>query len=63
MSADVNILYCNNTGADLRPYHAEIAASLRKDGTLPEELADLFVVTVSHVVNPDGSPRYLISFS
>jgi len=57
-----NYLYGLNTACDLRPYHAEIRASLLATGELPEELADLFsarLVDPAHG-NPDGSPRYLI---
>lgn len=56
----MDIIYVNNTGVDLRPYEGQIIASLKKDGTLPEELADLFVVQVAPMVNPDGSPRYVL---
>lgn len=54
------VLYVNNTGCDLTPWHAEIAAALGRDGTLPEELADLFEVKVG-AVNSDGTPRYVIN--
>jgi hypothetical protein len=53
-----NYLYGNNTTSDLTVWHKEIRESLERDGTLPEALADLFVVR--RVVNPDGSPRYMI---
>lgn len=55
-----NFLYGNNTQADLGPYHEAIKTSLLKDGTLPEALADLFVVTQVPSGNPDGSPRFMI---
>lgn len=58
----VNFLYGNNTNADLGPFHAEIAASLKATGKMPEELADIFVATRSPVDNPDGTPRYMINF-
>lgn len=57
-----NFLYGNNTSADLRPFHAEIKASLLKDGTMPEELADLFVAREVPGGNPDGTPRFMIDF-
>jgi len=53
-----NYLIGNNTAADLRDFYPAIKASLEANGTLPEELADLF--TVRKVSNPDGSPRYMI---
>lgn len=58
-----NFLYCNNTPTDLSIFHKEIAESLTRDGTLPEELADLLtVVRVDPALgNPDGSPRFVIS--
>ena len=56
-----NFLYGNNTPADLGPYHAEIVASLKATGRMPEEFSDLFVAVRSPVDNPDGSPRYMIN--
>ena len=56
-----NVLYCNNTSADFGPWHKEIAASLKATGTMPEELADLFVAVRSPVDNPDGSPCFMIN--
>jgi hypothetical protein len=61
--SNANFLYGNNTSADLRKFHEEISASLKKDGTLPEELADLFTVTRVEGGNPDGSPRFIIDFA
>ena len=60
--AKTNFLYGLNTAANLSPYHAEIAASLRATGKLPEELADLFTARLVDPAegNPDGSPRYII---
>ncbi len=58
-TAAKNFLYVNNTGCDICVYHTEIAASLKATGSLPEELADIF--TVSVLSNPDGSPRYIIN--
>lgn len=57
-----NFLYGNNSNADLSAFHADIVASLEADGTLPEMLADLFIVRLvpSADGNPDGSPRYMI---
>ena len=57
-AADANYLYVNNSGADISPFHADIAVALLANGALPEELADLFTVAV--FTNPDGSPRYVI---
>lgn len=51
----------NSTGSELFVhYEVVILKSLRETGKLPEELADLFVVKISPVVNPDDSPRYII---
>lgn len=55
---ETNYLFCNMTGCDIRAFDNEIVASLKATGSLPEELADLF--TVSVVQNPDGSPRYIL---
>ncbi len=54
------IVLVNNTGCDIRPYEAEMLASLRSTGKLPEELADLFVVTCGPG-NEDGSPRWILN--
>lgn len=58
-----NFLYGNNTNADLKDFHADIVASLTKDGTLPDYFADLFTVTRVDPAkgNPDGSPRFMIN--
>ena len=45
----MNFLYANHTDSDLRIFHAAIKASLEKDGTLPEDLADLFTVALETV--------------
>jgi hypothetical protein len=55
-----NFLYGNNTAADLCLFHDAIAASLLTNGTMPEELADLFVARRVADGNPDGSPRFMI---
>lgn len=60
MNSKATVVYVNNTNADLRAWHAAIVASLAKDGALPEELADLFVVAHVEGVNADGSPRFII---
>lgn len=59
MSKVENVLYVNNTGADLSRWHAEIAASLKSNGTLPEAFEDVFVA-VFVCENLDGTPRYRI---
>lgn len=61
MLANKNFLYGNNTPCDLRDFHAEIKASLLATGTMPEDLADLFVAVEVPGGNPDGSPRYMIN--
>jgi hypothetical protein len=61
MKNEKNYLYGNATNADLRGFDEEIACSLRATGALPEELADLFKLAV--LQNPDGSPRYIISWA
>jgi hypothetical protein len=61
-TAPKNFLYGNSTGCDLRPFHTEIAASLKKNGTMPDDLADVFeanLVPAEHG-NADGTPRYMI---
>ncbi len=58
----LNLVYCNNTGDDLTPFHAEIVASLKATGKMPEELEDVLVAVRSPVDNPDGTPRYMINF-
>ena len=55
----MNIAYVNNTRMDVRPFHFEIMESLKSFGKLPEELDDLFSVSV--VKNEDGSPRYILN--
>ena len=55
----MNIAYVNNTRMDIRPFHSEVMESLKSFGNLPEELADLFSVSV--VKNEDGSPRYILN--
>jgi hypothetical protein len=55
-----NFLIVNNSGVDLRDFEREIAESLRRDGTLPEELADVLIVSKVAGGNPDGSPRFVI---
>ncbi len=62
MNSAKNFLYVNNTSANLDMFHSAIVASLKKNGTLPEEIADLFTVRAvpAEFGNPDGSPRYLI---
>lgn len=56
-----NFLYGNNTNADLRDFHEAIVSSLLSNGSLPEELADLFVAR-KVADNPDGSPRFMIDW-
>ena len=43
----------NNSGADLRPYYADIRAALADNGELPNELADLFTVRLVESANGD----------
>lgn len=45
-------IYVNNTGADLREFHNEIVAAIKNGGALPEEIADVF--TLSLVTVEDG---------
>lgn len=61
-AAEVNCLYVNNTNVVFtNEMHAAIVAGLRDSGSLPEELADMFAVSVAR--NPDGSPRYVINWA
>ena len=60
-NAEKNFLYGNNTPSDLRDFHAQIKESLLATGTLPEDLADLFVAVPVPGGNADGSPRYMIN--
>lgn len=57
----MNIDLVNNTGSDIRSFEAAILASLSVDGSLPEALADLFVVSRVDGLNPDGSPRWILN--
>lgn len=59
----MNIVYGNNTGADVRDWHREIVQACENGGILPEELADVFRLTRSPVNNPDGSPRYVLDWA
>lgn len=56
-----NFLYGNNTPADLGPWHKAIVQALTTTGSMPEELADLFVAVPVPGGNPDGSPRFVIN--
>lgn len=44
-----NVILVNNTGCDIRDFDAEIIAAVRNGGRLPEELADLFTLTIIEV--------------
>lgn len=54
-----NIQICNNTGSDIRAFDAVFADSY-KTGTLPEDFADLFTITILKGYNPDGTDRMII---
>jgi hypothetical protein len=56
-----NFLYGNNTPADLGPWHEAIVEALLSTGSMPEDLADLFVATPVPGGNPDGTPRFMIN--
>lgn len=58
-----NYLFVNNTGVDVRPWDVAIALSVRTGAPLPEDIADLFVLTVRHDLNGDGSPRGFINWA
>lgn len=58
-----NLLYVNNSSADLTSHHAEIRDALLASGALPESLADLFSVRRVDGVNPDGSPRWVLDWA
>jgi len=55
-----NIDLVNNTCSDIRSFEAEILASLKSTGALPETLADLFTVERLDGINPNGSARFRI---
>jgi len=58
MAHPENILLVNNTNADIRGLG--IVEALRDTGALPEDFADLFVVTRRDDLNADGSPRFIL---
>jgi len=53
----------NNTSVDLRTIGAEdvVIAAIKNDQPLPEEIADLFNLTISH--REDGSVFGLLNFA
>jgi len=58
-----NYLFVNNTDADFSPWDDAIAHSVRSGAPLPEEIADLFVLTIRHDLNADGSPRGILNWA
>lgn len=56
----MDIMIVNNSNVNLSDFEVAIVKSLRETGSLPEELADLFVVTRLDGLNEDGSPRWII---
>ena len=62
---EMNVAYVNNTGADLRinGMHKAIIKAIETTGQLPEEIADLLTLTKTDIVNPDGSPRYIVDWA
>jgi hypothetical protein len=57
MNTNPKVKLVNSTNADLRDFgmEAAILAAIDGDGTLPEELADIFNLEI--ITRPDGS-RY-----
>lgn len=52
--------YVNNTGLDLRAFFSSFTSAYAT-GALPEELADLFVISFVDGANADGSRRMMIN--
>ena len=61
----MNIAYINNTGANLEinGMHKFILHAIMTNGILPEELSDVLTLTKSNILNPDGSPRYIVDWA
>lgn len=54
-----NYRVVNNSGCDIRPFD-KVFAIAATNGVLPDELADLFSVTLLKGFNPDGSNRLIV---
>ncbi len=60
----MNFLIINNTMAVLgETIEKAIVDATETDGKLPDELADVFTLTKASVVNPDGSPRWILDWA
>lgn len=59
----MNIRIINNTGKDISQFDAVFAECVKENKPLPEELADIFTLTVSVGANPDGSNRGRIEWA
>lgn len=56
---NANIHICNNTGSDIRPFDA-VFVDAYKTGSLHEDFADLFAITILKGYNPDGTDRMIV---
>lgn len=57
------ITYVDHTSGAVRPHHAAIMAAIANSGRLPEELADLIILTKAPGLNADGSVRWLVDWA
>lgn len=44
-----NLVLVNNTGCDIRMHESEIRASIEADGRLPDELSDIFTLSLVRI--------------
>lgn len=44
-----NLVLVNNTGCDIRMYESEMRASIDADGRLPDELSDIFTLSLVRI--------------
>ncbi len=58
-----NISLVNNTGADIKIAIEQIHHAIKTLEPLPEEVADLFELTVLVGFNPDGSNRGILNWA
>lgn len=58
-----NYVFVNRTNADVRRWDQAIIRSVRTGVPLPEEISDLFVLTIRHDLNEDGTPRGFLDWA
>lgn len=63
MASSTNYIFVNNTGVDVSPWDEQIIHSVRTGEPLPEDIADLFSLTIRHDLNADGSPRGFLGWA